>query len=57
MEQKLTPTEFLKDFGIEMEKTTLICVIDDVMKQPSLSFIMQEYANYVLEFSKRNKEE
>lgn len=57
MEQKLTPTEFLKDFGIEMEKTTLICVINDVMKQPSLSFIMQEYANYVLEFSKRNKEE
>ena len=57
MEQKLTPTEFLKDFGIEMEKTTLICVINDVMKQPSLSFIMQEYANYVLEYSKRNKEE
>jgi hypothetical protein len=57
MEEKLTPTEFLKDFGIEMEKTTLICYIDGVMKQPSLSFIMQEYAKYVLDYSKRNKEE
>jgi hypothetical protein len=56
VEEKIkTPEEFLLDFGIEMQKTTLITCIDDVMKQPSLSFLMNEYAKYVLENS-TNKE-
>lgn len=50
MEQEIlkSPAEFLQDYGIEMEKTTLVCCIDDVMKQPSLSYLMQEYARYML---------
>lgn len=56
MENKKTPAEFLEDFGIEMEKTTLICVIDGVMKQPSLSYLMQEYAKYVVEYSKESND-
>lgn len=56
MEHKKTPTEFLEDFGIEMEKTTLICVIDGVMKQPSLSYLMQEYAKYVVEYSEKSND-
>lgn len=42
------PKEFLKTLGIELEKTTLICVIDDVMKQPDLQYIMMQYAKHVL---------
>lgn len=57
MEHKKSPIEFLKDFGIEMEKTALICVIDGVMKQPSLSYLMREYGKYVCEYEKsQNKE-
>ena len=53
MEEELkSPAEFLLDYGIEMEKTTLICVIDDVMKQPSLSYLMKEYSKYVCEYEK-----
>ena len=48
MEKIKSPAEFLEDFGIEMHKTTLVCYIDEVMKQPSLSYLMNEYANYVL---------
>jgi bifunctional DNA-binding transcriptional regulator/antitoxin component of YhaV-PrlF toxin-antitoxin module len=42
------PKEFLKTLGIELEKTTLICVIDDVMKQPDLQYIMMQYAKLVV---------
>jgi bifunctional DNA-binding transcriptional regulator/antitoxin component of YhaV-PrlF toxin-antitoxin module len=42
------PKEFLKTLGIELEKTTLICVIDDVMKQPDLQYIMLQYAKHVV---------
>lgn len=56
MEQKKSPSEFLEDFGIEMEKTTLICVIDGVMKQPSLSYLMNEYAKYVVEYSNKSND-
>jgi hypothetical protein len=42
------PKEFLKTIGIELEKTTLICVIDDVMKQPDLQYIMMQYAKLVV---------
>ncbi len=57
MEEKIlkSPAEFLKDFGIEMDKTTLICYIDDVMKQPSLSYLMNEYAHYVLKYNKEKE--
>jgi hypothetical protein len=51
MEAKKTPEQFLYDMGIEMQKTTLICCIDGVMKQPSLSYLMHEYAKYVVEYS------
>lgn len=57
MEHKKSPIEFLLDFGIEMEKTTLICVIDGVMKQPSLSYLMREYAKYVCEYEQSKNEE
>ncbi len=59
MEQEIlkSPTEFLQDYGIEMQKTTLICCIDDMMKQPSLSYLMNEYANYVLKQYKDKKSE
>lgn len=56
MEHKKSPIEFLKDFGIEMETTTLICVIDGVMKQPSLSYLMREYAKYVIEYSNKSND-
>jgi hypothetical protein len=42
------PKEFLKTLGIELEKTTLVCVIDDVMKQPDLQYIMMQYAKHVV---------
>ena len=49
MEVELSPSEFLeKEFGIVMETTTLITYLDGVMKQPSLSFLMKEYAKYVV---------
>jgi hypothetical protein len=44
-----SPEEFLLDFGIELQKTALICYIDGSMKQPSLSYLMNEYVRYVLE--------
>jgi hypothetical protein len=49
MEQKLSPPEFLEhEYGIKMETTTLITYLDGVMKQPSLSFLMNEYAKYIV---------
>ena len=54
MKKKLkSPNEFLLDYGIEMNKTTLISCIDGVMKQPSLSYLMLEYANYIIEHHKK----
>jgi len=57
MEERKSPAEFLQDYGIEMQKTTLVCCIDDVMKQPSLSYLMNEYANYVLKLHLEEKSE
>jgi hypothetical protein len=48
-EKVKSPEEFLLDYDIEMQKTTLVCCIDGVMKQPSLSYLMIEYAKYLLE--------
>jgi len=54
MEEELkTPEEFLLDFGIELQKTTLISFIDETMRQPSLTFLLLEYAKYRLEYEKR----
>jgi hypothetical protein len=57
MEERKSPGEFLEDYGIEMQKTTLVCYIDEVMKQPSLSYLMNEYANYVLKLHMDKKSE
>ena len=54
MEKPKSPAEFLEDYGIEMQKTTLVCFIDEVMKQPSLIYLMKEYSDYVLKHH-RNK--
>lgn len=40
----MSAEEFLKKEGIDLKKTSLICVIDDVMKQPSLVYLMEKYA-------------
>lgn len=51
MEQKLSPEQFLEqEYGIKMQTTTLITYLDGVMKQPSLSFLMNEYAKYILKY-------
>lgn len=58
MEEELkSPEEFLLDYGIEMQKTTLITVIDGYMKQPSLSYLMKEYSKYVCEFEKKKNDQ
>jgi len=58
MEKPLSPNEFLeKEFGISMETTTLITYLDGVMKQPSLSYLMNEYAKYVVTHSKPHEKE
>lgn len=59
MEEEIlkSPEEFLEDYGIEMHKTTLVCYIDEVMKQPSLSYLMKEYSKYVLNYyNEKNKD-
>ena len=59
MEEEIlkSPAEFLEDYGIEMQKTTLVCYIDEVMKQPSLSYLMNEYSKYVLKYHKKKNKE
>jgi hypothetical protein len=58
MEQKLSPAEFLEhEYGIKMETTTLITYLDGVMKQPSLSFLMNEYAKYIVEYKNSTNED
>jgi hypothetical protein len=56
MENPKSPEEFLLDYGIELQKTTLISYIDQAMRQPSLSFLMNEYAKYRLEHEKNKSE-
>jgi len=58
MEQKLSPPEFLEhEYGIKMETTTLITYLDGVMKQPSLSFLMNEYAKYIVKYQNSTDED
>jgi hypothetical protein len=52
MEEPKSPEVFLQDFGIELQKTTLISYIDQAMRQPSLTFLMNEYAKYRIEHEK-----
>lgn len=53
MEGRLSPFEFLeKEYGITQQATTLVTYLDGVMKQPSLSFLMNEYAKYVVNVEK-----
>jgi hypothetical protein len=56
MEEPKSPEDFLLDFGIELQKTTLISYIDQAMRQPSLSFLMNEYAKYRVEHEKKKSE-
>lgn len=51
-----TPEEFLLDFGIELQKTTLISYIDQAMRQPSITFLMNEYAKHRIEHEKKKSE-
>lgn len=41
----MSPEEYLKEHGIDMEKTVLITYIDGVVRNPSLIALMQGYAN------------
>jgi hypothetical protein len=56
MEEPKSPEDFLQDFGIELQKTTLISYIDQAMRQPSLTFLMNEYAKYRIEHEKKKSE-
>jgi hypothetical protein len=50
----MSAEEFLKQEGIDLKKTSLICVIDDVMKQPSLIYLMEKYALEKIKSDKNN---
>jgi hypothetical protein len=50
----MSAEEFLKQEGIDLKKTSLICVIDDVMKQPSLVYLMEKYALEKIKSDKNN---
>lgn len=39
----LTPENFLNDLGIKLETTTLVTVINEVMKQPDLCYLLETY--------------
>ena len=40
----MTPEEFLKEQGIDLNQTTLLCVIDGYMRQPDLITLMNQFA-------------
>lgn len=50
----MSAEEFLNQEGIDLKKTSLICVIDDVMKQPSLVYLMEKYALEKIKLYKTN---
>lgn len=56
MEEKKTPEQFLDEMGIEMQKTTLISCIDGVMKQPYLPYLMNAYAQYIVDYNNQSKD-
>jgi hypothetical protein len=51
----LTAKEYLKEQGIELNATTLICFIEGYMRQPDLCVLMENYAKHVLEQQKSKK--
>jgi hypothetical protein len=46
---KITAKEYLKEQGIELNATTLICYVDGYMRQPDLCLLMENYAKHILE--------
>jgi hypothetical protein len=45
----LSAQEYLKEQGIELNATTLICYIDGYMRQPDLCLLMENYVKHILE--------
>lgn len=43
MESNLTPEQFLKNNGIELQKTQLLSFIDGCMRSPNLCALMEQY--------------
>jgi hypothetical protein len=52
----LSAQEYLKQQGIELNATTLICYIDGYMRQPNLCLLMENYAKHILEQQKPQKD-
>jgi hypothetical protein len=48
-EIKISAKEYLKEQGIELNATSLICFIDGYMRQPDLCLLMESYAKHILE--------
>jgi hypothetical protein len=49
----MTPEEFLKEKGIDLNQTALLTVIDGFMRQPDLCDLMKQFA----EIKVKEKEE
>ena len=41
----LTPEKYLAEQGIEIDKTVLISFVDNIIRNPNLLSIMEDYAN------------
>jgi hypothetical protein len=52
----LSAQEYLKQQGIELNATTLICYIDGYMRQPNLCLLMENYAKHILEQKQPQKD-
>jgi len=46
---KISAKEYLKEQGIELNATSLICFIDGYMRQPDLCLLMENYAKHILQ--------
>ena len=44
----MTPEEFLKEQGIDLNQTALLTVIDGYMRQPDLCALMNQFAEIKL---------
>lgn len=51
----IKPEKFLKDKGIDLKSTALICYYDGYLRQPDLCLLMEEYAQAVLQSKKNTK--
>lgn len=53
---RISAEEYLKEQGIELNATSLICFIDGYMRQPDLCVLMENYAKHILQQEKsKNK--